>query len=211
MSIFSSLFKKIPSQRVIFYLIVIGFVPFILTALQWTKNINSLSYLKDKIEHVQQNIYLKKQKQASDLMVKAYYADSDHLYIDKYLETLSLLSSESSALEKIISSQAFTGNPLLEKRYEFLTKGENKLTFVEGSIHTEEGIQETLESLSHPVEIDEHDLKEILFKIEGMPIDAKLPPNPPQFLISEFKLNRKMADNHETFLLNLKLIKREFL
>jgi hypothetical protein len=209
----TSLIKKIPPNRIIFYIITLGFLPLGFVIFHGLKCSKELSSLQEKLHNTQQLILLKEQKQSFNQMVKNFYSQADHLYIDRNLETLPLLQSELGSLEKILNSQSFTGDPILEKRYEFLSKGENRLSFIEGSIQTGDGIQETAESLAHTIEIDEKDLKEILCRIEGMPYDSSPPlSSPPQFLITDFKLNRKKnADNNETFLLNLKLIKREFL
>lgn len=100
-----------------------------------------------------------------------------------------------------------------KKRLEFLTGTSNDLTFTEGVVQSNPIFQETTETLVHPVEIDTKDLRTILAKIEGTTIGNETPsPNRPQLIILDFKLEKKhVTDKNEVFLLNLKLLKREFL
>ena len=69
------------------------------------------------------------------------------------------------------------------------------------------------ETLVHPIEVNVDDIQEILSGIEGVIIGPyEPPPNPPQLLMLDFKIDRKgISEKNEVYGLNLKLLKREFL
>lgn len=96
---------------------------------------------------------------------------------------------------------------------EFLTSEGNSLVFSEGVVQTFPLFQETTETLVHPVEVNATDIQKILARIEGLKIhEFSSGPHRPQLLITDFKLDKKKVnDKSEVYLLNLKLIKREFL
>lgn len=100
----------------------------------------------------------------------------------------------------------------IKKRLEFLQSGGNTLVFSEGVVQSNPFFQEVLETLVHPVEVDADDIREILAKIEGIPIRNYAPgPNRPQLIVLEFKIDKKqMSEKNEIYLLNMKLLKREF-
>ncbi len=86
-----------------------------------------------------------------------------------------------------------------------MTGPANRIQFTEGASQNGEGFVETIEIMSHPVEIDDQDLKEILNRIEG------IRPGKPQLIISDFKLVRKaLSGGNEVFETHLKLLKREY-
>lgn len=89
----------------------------------------------------------------------------------------------------------------------------NALVFSEGVVQSFPLFQETSETLIHSVEVNPSDIQKILARIEGTKMGEYRPgPHRPQLVITEFKLDKKKVnDKNEVYLLNLKLIKREFL
>src|SRR5262249_902807 len=140
-------------------------------------------------------------------------SDADHFYIDKHLETLSFLQPEIEGLQKALSNKNFPDDENIKKRLEFLTGPSKNMVFTEGVVQSTPQFQEVTESLVHPVEVNEDDLRTILARIEGTQIGSEAPsPNRPQLIILDFKLERKsVTEKNQVFVLNLKLLKREFL
>ena len=174
---------------------------------------NHLNDLKYNLEQLEQTALLRERKQAVNMAVRNHYRDADHFYIDKYLETLVFLEPEAESLQKIITDKNFPDDELVKKRLEMLTGPGNSLAFSEGIVQSTPIFQETTETLVHPVEVNGADLQKILTKIEGVDIgEHTASPNRPQLIILDFKLDRKnITEKNEVFVLNLKLLKREFL
>lgn len=207
------MFKQIPIHRVILYLILLGLLPLGLTIAFFFTQKSQLEELKHTVETIEQFAFLKEKKQALNLAVRQHFRDADHFYIDKYLETLVFLETEIEILQKIINDKNFADDERVKKRLEFLTSQANELVFSEGVVQSFPLFQETTETLIHPVEVNIQDLQKVLARIEGVQIGPFNPgPNRPQLLMTEFKLDKKKSnEKNEVFLLNLKLLKREFL
>lgn len=205
--------KNIPLSRAVLYLICLGIAPLMFVFLLFTSQKRELEELENTIESIQHQAFLKEKKQALNLAVRQHFRDADHFYIDKYLETLVLLEPEVETLQKLSLDKNFGEDERVKKRLEFLTSSANALNFSEGVVQDFPLFQETLETLTHPVEVNATDIKKILARIEGTKI-KELDPGlrSPQLLITEFRFDKKkVSDDHEVFSLNLKLIKREFL
>jgi len=204
--------SNIPQSRLILYLIIGGLFPIFVVAANFITKSNSIDQLKNNLEHVQQLALVRERKQSLNMIVREHYRDTDHFYIDKHLETLSFLEPETETLQKLVNNKYFAGDENVKRRLEFITGPSNSLLFSEGNVQTYPFFQETTDTLVHPVEINLEDLKEILALIEGQDIGPyKAGPNRPQLIITDFKLDKKEAtDKNEIFLLNLKLLKREF-
>jgi hypothetical protein len=207
------MFKEIPIQRILIYLLLAGTLPFLFVFALFYSQKQHLSDLETLLENVQQQAFVKEKKQALNRAVRQHFRDADHFYIDKYLETLVFLEPEIETLQKIVNDPNFVEDERIKKRLEFLTSQANSLVFSEGVVQSFPLFQETVETLVHPVEVNITDLQKLLARIEGVAIGPFTPsPNRPQLFMTEFKLDKKkVTDKNEVFLLNLKLIKREFL
>jgi len=207
------MFKQIPVNRAVFYLILIGLLPLGFVAALFMNQQNHLEELRQTLENIQNQAFLKEKKQALNLAVRQHFREADHFYIDKYLETLVFLEPEIESLQKIMSDKNFADDERIKKRLEFLTGQTNSLIFSEGVVQAFPLFQETTETLVHAVEVNNQDLQKILARVEGIEIGSFAPgPNRPQLLITEFKLDKKKTtEKNEVFLINLKLLKREFL
>lgn len=205
--------ENIPVSRAVAYLIGIGLLPLLFVIFLFFSEKSRLEELDNTIVMIQDQAFLKEKKQAQNLAVRQHFRDADHFYIDKYLETLVFLEPEIETLQKIVKDKNFADDERIKKRLEFLTSQSNSLIFSEGSVQSFPLFQETSETLVHPVEVNTSDIQKILARIEGVDIGEFKPgSNRPQLVITEFKLDKKkVSDSNEVFLLNLKLIKREFL
>lgn len=145
--------------------------------------------------------------------VKALYRDSNHFYIDQEIETIAPLQDEIKTLQKLLSSGFHASEELFRRRMQFHAAGQNAISFVEGSVKAYTGFQETQESLAHPVEVNLADIKAILSKIEGVSFNENEPVTPgrPHLIITDWKMEKKKGPVQEVYVLDAKLIKREYL
>lgn len=205
--------KNIPLHRLLTYVVLLGLLPSLLVLFFFFSQKSDLQNTQTSIELIREQAFVKEKKQALNLAVRQNYRDTDHFYIDKYLETLVFIEPEIDALQKITTDKNFAEDERIKKRLEFLTGSENSMVFTEGVVQTYPYFQETIETLVHPVEINVTDLQKILARIEGVDIGEFSPsPNRPQLLITEMTLDKKkINEKNEVFLLNMKLLKREFL
>lgn len=206
--------KNIPINRALLYLLSLGMLPVFFAILLFYNQKSEVDELRQTLESIQHQAFLKEKKQALNLAVRQHFRDADHFYIDKHLETLIFLEPEIEILQKMANDKNFADDERIKKRLEFLTGQANNLVFSEGSVQSFPLFQETEETLVHAVEINVQDLRKILARIEGIALgnDATPGPHRPQLLITDFRLDKKkIQDKHEIFHLNLKLLKREFL
>ena len=205
--------KNIPLNRVVFYLLSFGLLPLFFVFFLFNTQKNELDELKNYLENISHQALIKEKKQSLNMAVREHFSDADHFYIDKHLETLVFLEAEVERLQKIITDKNFANDERIKKRLNYLTGEENSLIFSEGVVQTFPFFQETAEALVHPVEVNHTDIQKILARIEGVKIGEFTPsPHRPQLQITEFKLDKKkIRDKNEVYVLNLKLIKREFL
>lgn len=208
-----NIFQNIPINRAVLYLAALGLLPLVCTVFFFFSEKSQLSELYENIEQIEQQSYLKEKKQAINVTVRQHFREADHFYIDKHLETLVFLEPEIEMLQKILSDKNFADDERLKKRLEYLTSSANSLVFSEGVVQSYPLFQETMETLVHPVEINTVDLQKILAQIEGVQMGNEKPaPNRPQLIITELKLDKKkIHEKNEVYVLNLKLLKREFL
>lgn len=205
--------SNIPQSRLILYLIIGGLVPIFFVIANFIAKMNALEELQSNMEHIEQLAFMREKKQSLNMIVKETYKQADHFYIDKHLETLSFLEPEIETLQKLINNKYFAGDETVKSRLEFLTGPSNDMLFSEGNVQAYPFFQETIDTLARPVEINLEDLKHILALIEGVPIGTYKPgPKRPQLIILDFKLDKKEATpNNDVFLLNMKILKREFI
>jgi hypothetical protein len=195
----------LPTRRIVIYLIILGFLPSFFALFHYTSKKKEWEAVSERILSIQHLAETKARKQYLNTIVRNAYLEADQLYLENQLEPISFLKKEKETLEQLLKSPAFTGNEGAEKRYSFLSSKANRFQWVQGSAQVAEGVHEVTCLLSHPVEVDGHDLKEILTRIEG---NRK---GKPQLLITDFKLNRQIRmSGNEVFELNMKLLKREF-
>ena len=206
------MFRSIPQKRLFLYLLLSGLIPIIFAWLTFSSQIESANELENRILTVQSQAYSRENKQSINMAVRNHYSDADHFYIDKNLESLTLLEPEIESLKNMTASPNFNEDENVKRRLEMLTGPSNRLSFTEGVVQSSPAFQEVTETLAHPVEIDTNNLRHILCLIEGTSIGSCVPPpNRPQLLVLDFKIDKKnTSEKNEVYLLNLKLLKREF-
>lgn len=207
------MFNQIPLSRALIYLLVLGLVPIFLSTAYFFSNKTRIEELQTSLQLAKHQLFIKEKKEAYNSTIQQQYRDADHFYIDKYLETLVFLEPEIESLQQLLKDKNFIEDERIKKRIEFLTGTKNSLVFSEGVVQSTPQLQETTETLVNPVEVNLSDILKILSRVEGIDIPPFTPgPNRPQLIITEFKIEKKKtSERNEVFLLNLKLIKREFL
>ncbi|EKD28043.1 MAG: hypothetical protein ACD_79C00456G0003 [uncultured bacterium] len=136
------------------------------------------------------------------------FAKYDKFFIDNNLECLKFLQNEKNILEKLLQHPAFCNNSQIKQRIDFINSEQNTLKFVEENVAQTPLLKETDENQLYAIEIDEKDLTNILSIIESSQSEnSSNDLNAPQLIIKNFVLNK---EKENTFLLNLKILKREF-
>jgi len=205
--------KNIPLSRLLLYILLVGLIPIAFAAFKVQTHYNSLALARSQLESIQQSVFQHEKKQSSNTAIIAHYRESDHFYIDKNLETITLLEPEIAALQTVTQTSNYAGDEAIEKRLELLLS-DNQILFTEGPVQSNAIYQETIETLTKPIEVNIQDLQRLLERIENLPLNASMETGEkrPQLIILDLRLDRKApTPNHETFLLNLKLLKREYL
>lgn len=204
--------NAIPQKRLLLYILLAGLLPIGLAWLFYSAELEGIRTLEYKLQSVQQQAFNREKKQSLNMALRNHFRDADHFYIDKNLETLSLLEPEAESLKSLLENENLPIDDNAKKRLDMLVGGGNALVFTEGVVQTGPTFQEVTESLVHPVEVNTTDLQHILCRIEGISIGTCTPPpNRPQLIILDFKLDKKSpSEKNEVYLLNLKLLKREF-
>ena len=207
------MFSSIPPKRLLIYLLIAGLVPIIISWFLFSSQLSHINELEQHVSNLQDKAFVRENKQSSNMAVRSHFNDVDHFYIDKNLETLSFLEPEIESLRGMLNNPNFPDDDNIKKRLDTLTGNGNTMIFTEGVVQSTPIFQEVTETLVHPVEINVSDLQKILCRIEGIPLDGCVPPsNRPQLTILDFKIDKKnVSEKNEVFILNLKLLKREFL
>jgi len=208
-----NIFNNISKQRLLALIIICGFVPFLLISLNFMSNKSQLDDLHNNLKQTEQLAYVREKKQAINMALRNHNKDADHFYIDKHLETLTFLEPEIDHLHKIVNNSSFAEDDAVKKRLEHLTGTGNNMIFSEGVVQSHPLFQETTETLVHPVEVNIGNIQQILSHVEGIEIGQFTPPpHYPQLIVLDFKLDKKnLNEKNDVFILNMKLLKREFL
>ncbi len=131
-------------------------------------------------------------------------------YLNHVIENTIFLQQEINLLNAIHAQPAFRSHPMIKRRLLYLTKGANRLFFVEQDHKDSDLIKEVYYRQKKPVEIGKEDLKNLLSMIEGVEIDpSRLHVPRPQLIMRRFDLKRTTDLMSESYLLEMDLIKRE--
>lgn len=202
--------EGITQIRLLLYILILSLLPAIWIAYSYQSSQTRLKRLHAQIETAQQKALFLEQKLAPNRAVQASFIKADRFYLDKQIENLSLLNREVKLLQRLIDNAIVPPDVQLINRLEALKK--NRIQFSEGSVETYPFFKEVPDSLAIPVEVDISDIQKILSRIEGVNIcQSELPPNRPQLLITDFKLERKRGiKQSELYTLNIKMVQREY-
>lgn len=202
----------IPKNRLFYYILLLGLLPIVLALSHVWKEHKELKQTTGLLEVLHNKAALAERRQGQNKAVRKHFLEADHFYLDKHLEAQTQLEPEKQMLEKVIGQKTFIADDKVLSRLAKL-KNNNRIQFAEGVVQTYPEFQETIETLTTPVEVDVDDLKEILASVEGVDIGPHGPGlNRPQLIITFFRIDKKrgLGDN-EVFELSLRLLKREYL
>lgn len=208
--------QAISNTRKIIYILISGLLPLVFVGMHFINQSTHLSNLEMALDEATELAQIKNAKEHGNKQVKTIFSSADHFYIDKHIETIVPLKEEAASLIALQNYGFHPDEEQIKKRLQFLTSGQNKISFVEGSVKSHQGFQETAESLAHPVEVTLDDLKTILSRLEGSSIaDSSITSDPstpsrPHLIITECKLEKKKGLTQEVFSLDLKVLKREY-
>lgn len=205
--------SNIPKMRLLTYLIIISLVPALIVIIGLWQRSGELTSLDQRIEQIREKMVLRAARQAQNAAVMAYYRHADNFYIDKQLEKMHFLQPEVKALKNILQNKQFADNEELRRRLEYLSGPSNTLTYNEGAVVRYPTFKEVIETQTHPIEVDIDDIEHLLTLIEGVPLGGfEVPPGRPQLIILDMRLDKKkISEDNEVFLLNSRLLKREYL
>lgn len=201
----------IPFQRTLIYLLLLGLLPVLIVIGYYVVQETQIDLLEAELAVTLETAKKKNDENLYNKLVKKKFADCDHFYIDNSIESISLLNSEQIELKKISDHGILAHDPKILQRIAQFAKTENRVSFVESPVKNYSSFQETVETLSKPIEVDAQDIQQILCKIEGVPLgNFQPPPNMPHLIITEFRLNKKPGPFREYYMLQMKMVKREY-
>jgi hypothetical protein len=203
---------SIPQNRMVAYILVLALLPLALVCFNYFSESAQLKLLERKALTIENSLSLDEGRYSQNSLLRLRFQNSDPYFIDSNLEKLSFLDDEVNNLTAITQDPSFPDTPSIKKRLEFLKGPENRLAFTEDTIRPTPSCKETLEVMRHPVEINLDDLYKVLSIVENVNISSYVPQaNSPQLIITDFNLERKKyPSKNEVFVLNMKLLKREY-
>jgi hypothetical protein len=203
--------EGITQDRMLAYIMFACLLPIFWVAYHFNSTNKSLELLSSHIETVQQQAVLLEQKLMPNKAVQEAFRDADRFYLDKNVQNIVLLQNEIALLEKLVNNATLPPDPRLTARLDALKK--NTIQFSEGTVESYPYFKEIPDSLTHAVEVDVENIRELLSHVEGVTIAPFEPgPNRPQMIVTDFKLERKAGPRQgQLYSLTMKMIKREFL
>ncbi len=197
--------QAIPPQRIVLYTMLFSLL-LIVGALWWTQSsITNAENSRATLLALGDQIQTKVSHQEQNRLTIQQFLNKDPLYLHKHLEPIQLLSYEGELARSLLAKSALPEDALLERRLQFLTSGENSLSFVEGALEMGNGYKETVEQQAKPVELSSEDLATLFSLLEEPHDDA------PHLIVSEARLERKKSVLHEVWGLSLKIVRREYI
>ncbi len=208
--------QKVPQSRKVLYLLLLGLIPFFVVYYSYAMAQDRYNRTQEDLQSAIVQTTSQNQKELYNDTVRRAFKDKDHFFLTKQLEPLPLLAHEMTSIKKALSAGFTPDKEWFERRLLFLTNGQNALSFHEGEENRYTTFKETEVSLAHVVEVDMHDLSKILSHLEGVQIGQEMPlDSRPQCIISDFRIDRRHAQPsqgmlQDVYLLNFKVIRREF-
>lgn len=170
---------------------------------------NNLDILEERCHYLQDKKKSAQIKKSSEDALTKQLKLAHPDFVETELESLPFLAKEKKKIEILLHSDPH--NESLTNRLHFLEKDQNALQFKQEDYSRHQGYQEVMLNQKHPIEMNGEDLKMLLARIENLSIGQALPgEHSPYLIIKNFDLLKKrLTSNEETFILNLKLVKRE--
>lgn len=203
--------EQLSPSRLFLYLILLNALVFAYVFWHDHSENAQINEVQRRMIRLEQDSQTRNRKRSDNNRVRAYYADADRFYLEKQVQSMPLLRDQRQELEKLLQVKSIAEDPRITRRLAALK--ENRMVFSEGMVQSYPFFNEIPESLSQPVEVDIEDVRELLAKLEGVHLGPYTPgERRPQMLITEFRLDRKsLSQNENSYMLNLKLLKREYL
>lgn len=205
------IFEKIPQERLVLYLLLLGIVPLLFLGSYLLEEKYSLSSLSEELSNTTFEVQSQNQRELANRSTRVHYQNRDQFYLIKQLESLQLQKEEITTLKKILDSGFHQEEDAIRARLQFLTSPDNCISFQEGPEKRMRNLRETELTLAHPVEASLEDIKTILTRVEGTKIDGnEADPSRPHLFFSDFRIEKKKVFSGEAYSLSFKVIKREY-
>ncbi len=150
---------------------------------------------------------LSKSRPSEGLQLEAVknYQKVDLHSFKKTLASRQLLETEKGSLHHLIQASSYPLPSFLQTRLKWLESSQNRLRFEESASSKKSGVEERIETLSSPVELDANDLLYCINLIESKR-------ESPHLIFKELQVQRKeSASGWEVFYLQkLEMIKRDY-
>lgn len=177
--------------------------PFFATAFILFHKYSDLQELKCRFEIAQKNQKKSLERLHRKESFLSRYANKNPYFLNQKIEDFPLLQNEKNKIVSMINTSAFPNAEVLNNRLQDLEN--NHISFIEENTQILGNIKEIEEKQSNPVQMDEEDLKNVLFSLEFEQNDS------PQILITDFRLSKQSTSlQQQVFEVEMDLIKREF-
>lgn len=202
--------QMIQSKTIVFAFYLLCLFPFLVLTLVIKEKNARYEDLEDQVGRMRLRIERSLDVQKDRNAFYKKYEEVDRYYLDHVLEAVTFLKPEVEALKLVSNHPAFESSINVKNRLDKLTKGDNRLLFLEENRKVQNHIEELDLKQKSPVEINSDDLKYLLTLVEGVTIGENKPPKfSPQFIVRRMALKKKKLAERETFLIEMHLIKRE--
>ncbi len=202
----SSILSSIPASRLTWYALLLGCLPILLSILFASHRISEAERLLSSAQEKRQDVLQALQRQSVNRQTIYHYQDKDPFYLNKTVEAYHPLQREKAVLEQLQQYGSLPDFGHQERRYKYLSSGENNFNFIESAAMITPLLKETMEVQSKPVELDIQDLSTVLGYIES----ASHAENRPQLIVLDGSLERKKGYDQEVWAVSLKLLKRMY-
>ena len=133
------------------------------------------------------------------------YGDCDHLFCEKYLESLTFLKPQLEQLKFLSKYKLFSTSTPFKQRLEEINPKKNAIRLTQTNQASTNSILETHEKLMQKIELDKADLLNLLLLVE-----KKRPTQAPHLMITHFDLTKSVALHHSpSYFLDFSFIKKE--
>jgi hypothetical protein len=197
------------SNLLIGILLAIAPLPFFASLAHFFSGLQTLKELESELVRVSAKMVSNQALENKEASLLLALKNPDPHYLDKHVETLNFLLPEVKKLEAF--QMEHPEDEQIAKRLLSLKATQNRLTFSEEQIRTNELFREVEEKQQRPIEVNEEDLKKLLCLIEGVTIWPYGPKEGrPLFIIKDFTLSKKeLFAKEKIFIVSMQLIKRE--
>lgn len=192
-------------------LFIVSLIPLLFSFFFMKSRFEKLEESRDCFKQIKWRAQKVAQSQKSRNAFLKTYRRVDPNFLNHRAEPLLFLQSEIDALKVIYGHPTFQSCPAIKERLDYLTKGKNRLVFLETNREMSSLVEESYFEQSAPIQVDGDDIKKILSTIEGLPIAPyeTIITDRPQLIIHRFDLKRSESLERESYYLEMNLIQRE--